>query len=105
MPIMNQGAAEPSAKSAPPSYQQILAKLTSEGWQVVTEGPSGAQLKWTRKMMTQTRIVLVLGGVCLLFYWPAAIFFIAVATFDYFVFTKERDHFLDRERPTIPGKK
>lgn len=88
-----------------PSYPEILAKLVSEKWIVVSEGPSGAQMKRPRQMMTQTKVCLIIGGVCLLFYWPIALLLIAVAAFDYFVFTKERTHFLSREAPMLPPGK
>jgi hypothetical protein len=94
-----------SAPSAPSTYPSILAALTRDKWQVVNEGSSGAQLKRPRTMMTQTKVVLTLGGVCLLFFWPIALLFIAVATFDYFVNTKERSYFLNRETPEVPPVK
>ncbi len=87
------------------SYSEILASLTADKWEVVNEGPSGAQLKRPRQMMTQTKVCLIAGGVMLLFYWPVALLLIAVATFDYFVMTKERTHFLGRENPALPPPK
>jgi hypothetical protein len=87
------------------TYPEVLAKLTADKWLVIQEGPSGAQLKRPRQMMTQTKVVLILGGVCLLLYWPLALLLIPVALLDYFVMTKERTFFLSRETPEMPPPK
>lgn len=86
------------------SYSEVLASLTADKWELVTEGPSGAQLKRPRQMMKQTKGCLIVGGVCLLLFWPLALLLIAVAAFDYFVFTKERTHFLSRDVPLLPAE-
>ncbi len=86
------------------TYAETLATLTADKWEVVQEGPSGAQLKRPRQMMTQTKVCLIVGGVCLLFFWPLALILIAIATFDYFVMTKGRTHFLSRDLPTMPAE-
>lgn len=96
---MNQGFAEPSAKSAP-SYQQIIAKVTSEGWQVVTEGPSGAQIKRPRIMRTQTKVVLFVGFLLLIAY-GAGLLFLIIGGIDY-AMTRPGAHFVSRESPTLP---
>jgi preprotein translocase subunit SecF len=84
------------------TYSETLAKLTADKWQVVNEGPSGAQLRQPKKMKTLDTIVLVLGVVCLFFAWPLGLLFIVLALLDLAFFTKERTHFLSRENPRLP---
>jgi hypothetical protein len=94
---------QPSAASSP-HYSEILAALTADKWQVVSEGPSGAQLKQPRVMLTQTKVAIVAGAVLVLFYWPVALLLLILGVIDY-VMTKERSFFLSRERPDYPPKK
>jgi hypothetical protein len=85
------------------AYSETLAKLTADGWQLVTDGPSGAQLKKPKKMRTLDSVCAVIGVVCLFFAWPLGLLLILIAILDFAFFTKERTHFLSRDLPMMPS--
>lgn len=84
------------------NYSETLARLTADKWQVVNEGPSGAQLKQPKKMKPLDTACAAIGVVCLFFAWPIGVLLIGVAVLDLVFFTKERTHFLSRDNPRLP---
>lgn len=85
----------------PLDYSATLAKLMSLGWQMVSEGPSGAQLKQPKKMMLQTKLVIIIGALCGLFTFGLSLLLVAVAVVDYAI-QKDPAHFLSRDNPQLP---
>lgn len=85
------------------TYSSILTQLTADGWVVVNESSSGAQLKLPKKMRTQTKWALGIGAVLVLVY-GLGLLVMAFALIDYAV-QKDRTHFLSREAPTLPPAK
>jgi hypothetical protein len=86
------------------NYSETLAQLTSDGWLLVTEGTSGAQLKKPKKMKTLDSVCAIAGVVFLFFFWPIGLLLILIAVLDLAFFTKERTHFLSRDFPQMPPK-
>lgn len=84
------------------TYPEMLAKLTSDGWQLVSEGPSGAQLKKPKKMKTLDSLCAIAGVVLLFFLWPLGLLLILIAVLDLLFFTKEQSHYLSRDMPLMP---
>lgn len=84
------------------NYSETLAKLLNNKWQMVSEGPSGAQLKLPKKMKTLDSICAIIGVVCLFFLWPLGLLLILIAILDFAFFTKEQTFFLSRDVPTMP---
>lgn len=84
------------------TYPTALAQLTSQGWTVVAEGDSGAQLKGPKKMRTADKVCLWLGMVGLLLYGLGLVL-ILIAVIDYALLTKPRTHFLHRTDPRLPA--
>ncbi len=82
------------------SYSEVLAELVGSKWTVVTEGPSGAQLKHPRVMRSSTKVILAIGVVGLLAAGVGIILIIA-GLIEYFA-QSERTFFLNRERPDAP---
>jgi hypothetical protein len=91
---------DPSPEDRAANYSAILSSLTENKWVVVSEGPSGAQLRHPRVMTTSTKVVLIIGVVGLLA-GGAGILFLILGAADY-AMTKEQNHFLNRENPSRP---
>lgn len=87
--------------TTPATYTEILTKLTSDKWQLVAEGPSGAQLK---KPKPTSVLPFVLGLLLLLLWWPIGILILIAAVIQYAILTKEPTYFLSRDNPHMPGE-
>lgn len=92
----------PAAPVPPPSYPEALARLLNSGWQMVSEGPSGAYRIECLHLLRLLYLRAALGVVLLFFAWPLGLLFILLAILDFAFFTKERTHFLSRDLPTMP---
>lgn len=87
---------------APLAYSDVLQKLTAAGWEVVTDGPSGAQLRGKKKMAKNDVGAAVLGAGLMLFSPALGAFLIIIAVLDFLLLTKPPMHFLSRESPELP---
>lgn len=88
--------------SSTENYPGVLRKLTGDGWAVVSEGPSGAQLRGPKKMKALDVAAMVLG-VTLAFIFPVVGFIlIGAAVLDYVFLTPRREFFLSRDKPREP---
>lgn len=76
-------------------YRFRLAQEINDGWIVVSEGPSGAQLKKPKEMRSADQIMMIIGFVGLFLYGLGTILIIA-ALLDYLFFTDEETKFLAR---------
>lgn len=94
-----------SASSTPPkvalTYESALAELQTQGWVLTNENPSGAQLRLPKKMRTADKVCIGIG-IPLLFV-GAGLLLILIGLIDYAAYTKDRDYFLRRELPAMPG--
>lgn len=81
-------------------YPGALKHLVNDGWEVVSEGPSGAQLKKPKKMKTQTKVAMLVGAV-LVFAWGIGVLVILFALIDY-AMQKDESYFLDSDNPQPP---
>ncbi len=86
-----QGAQNPEWRTM--TYRQRLEYLIAQGWEMKSEGPSGAQLVGEKKMRTLDRICLWLGILTVVFYGVGLIFII-IAMIDYAFFTERAKYFL-----------
>lgn len=85
----------PTPKSAP-DYASELSRLTSEGWVVQSDGPSGAQLIGPKKMRKADQAAAILGAALIIFFWALGLILIVAAAIDYLAFTKPPTKFLAR---------
>jgi hypothetical protein len=83
-------------------FDALLQQALQQGWIVVSDGPSGAQLSKKKTMRGADKVCLVLGIFGLLLY-GLGIILIAIAVLDYAFFTKEQTAFLSRTNP-VPVK-
>lgn len=83
-------------------YPGALKRLIENGWEMVSEGPSGAQLKKPKKMRTQTKVVLWIG-VVLLVAAGLGVLFIILALLDY-AMQKDQTYFLRSDNPQQPAE-
>lgn len=91
-----------STASGPLGYSDALAKALNRGWVMVSEGPSGAQLRKPKKMSSLDKVCLGLG-IPLLFLFGVGLILILVAVLDYAFFTKEKTAFISRDNPVLPA--
>lgn len=86
-------------RSVPPNitansrYKEQLAERIKNGWTVISEGPSGAQLVGEKKMRVLDKACLAFG---ILTFWiyGIGVFFIIIALIDYWLLTKKPTYFL-----------
>lgn len=90
-----------ATKAQPMSYDAALRQITTRGWIMVAEGPSGAQLREPKKMTGQNKACLVLGAL-LLIVWGVGLLLILLVVIQHYMLQKERNHFLSRETPRLP---
>jgi hypothetical protein len=81
------------------TYDVALQGALKSGWIMVSEGPSGAQLKKPKKMRGLDKLCLLAGVAVGLFNVIVGGFLILIAVVDYAVLTKDRTQFLSRETP------
>ena len=81
-------------------YAKLLGALVDAGWQVTSEGPSGAQLAKPKEMKLQTKVALVIGAV-LVMAWGLGLIIMFFALIDYWM-TKPATHFLSTSAPSLP---
>lgn len=82
-------------------YDTILRRLIADKWEVVSEGPSGDQLRGVKKM-TSTGKGAMLVGTVLVFAYGIGIIVIAFALIDH-AMQKAPTHFLQRSNPVFPA--
>jgi hypothetical protein len=91
-PIYNPDASDEAAGA----LQQQISDLVSRRWEVISDGPSGVQLRAPKKLKLIDLICLIVGVPALiLFHWIGLVP-IALGLIDYFVFTKVETKFLPR---------
>ena len=76
--------------------------MTASGWEMVSEGTSGAQMKKAKEMSTAAKICIGVG-IPGLFLAGLGIILILAGVLEY-ALSKEPTHFLSRTNPTYPTK-
>ena len=89
--VFNPDASEEAAVA----LQQQVAELVSQRWEVISDGPSGVQLRAPKKIKLIDLICLIIGFLTIVFYGLGLIL-IGLGLIDYFVFTKVETKFLPR---------
>ena len=84
-----------ASEEAAEEMQQQIAKLVSQRWEVISDGPTGVQLRAPRKMKVLDVLCLVIGLPMIVFYGLGLIL-IGLGLIDHFVFTKSEMKFLPR---------
>ena len=75
--------------------QQQIAKLISQRWEVISDGPTGVQLRAPRKMKKLDLLCIVLG-LPMVFFYGLGLILIGLGLLDYFLFTESEMKFLPR---------
>jgi hypothetical protein len=75
-------------ESAEERYSRQFKEALAQGWVVLSEGPSGAQMELPKKMKTQTKVALVIGLILILL-WGFGFLVIIAALIDYAMQKKE----------------
>ena len=96
-PMPAAAAADPDAAT---NLQAQVAGLVAEHWEVISDGPSGVQLRAPRKLRPLGLLALGLGLACFglgfltVMAYGFGLILIALALLDYYVFTKRETKFL-----------
>jgi hypothetical protein len=83
-----------ASESTDERYTRQLKGALAEGWIMLSEGPSGAQLELPKRMKTQTKVALVVGFF-LLFLWGLGAIVMIAALIDY-AMQKKQTKFVSR---------
>jgi hypothetical protein len=75
-------------------YTRELKAAVSDGWIMLSEGPSGAQMELPKTMRTQTKVGLV-AGFLLLFVYGVGVIVLIAAVIDYAI-QKKNTRFISR---------
>jgi hypothetical protein len=82
-------------EGAEEKYTRQLKGALAEGWIMLSEGPSGAQLELPKKMKTQTKVALVVGFFLLFLFWGLGAIVMIAALIDY-AMQKKQTKFISR---------
>jgi hypothetical protein len=83
------------SESTEERYTHQLKGALAEGWIMLSEGPSGAQLELPKKMKTQTKVALVVGFLLVFLFWWLGLIVIGAALIDY-AMQKKQTKFISR---------
>jgi len=84
-----------ASEEAAEEMRQQIAKLVSQGWAVVSDGPTGVQLRAPKKMKKLDLLCIVLG-LPMVFFYGLGLILIGLGLLDYFLFTQTETKFLPR---------
>lgn len=90
-PVFNPDA----GKEAADAFQLQIAGLVARRWEVISDGPTGVQLRAPKKMKVIDMICLVVGLPAVVFHGLGVVL-IGLGLIDYFIFTKAEKKFLPR---------
>lgn len=79
----------------PTSFNGRLSHALETGWIVISDGPSGAQLKIPKRMSRGQRQGIV-AGVVLLILFGIGLIFILISILNFTYFTDEKTQFIPR---------
>jgi hypothetical protein len=86
----------PDAKEeAAAAYQAEIAKWVDARWEVVSDGPTGVQLRGPRKLKVIDLICFIVGLPAIVF-WGLGLILIGLGLIDHFVLTQRATKFLPR---------
>lgn len=97
-PMFNPDASDEAAGA----LQHQIAELVNLRWEVISDGPSGVQLRAPKKIKVIDLVCLVIGAVCMIVGLPNLVFYglgvilVGLGLIDYFIFTKPQMKFLPR---------
>jgi len=77
------------------NFDSELRSFVDKGWEIVSDGPSGVQLKAPKAMTGMDKACCVFGFLTLIF-WGIGLIFILIAVLDYAFFSKQETKFLPR---------
>jgi hypothetical protein len=84
-----------ASQEAALEMQQQIAKLISQRWEVISDGPTGVQLRAPKKMKKLDLLCIVLG-LPMVFFYGLGLILIGLGLLDYFLFTESEMKFLPR---------
>jgi hypothetical protein len=87
--------------SSATTYDAVLQGALAKGWIVLSEGPSGAQLKRPKEMKALDKWCIGLG-VPLILLFGVGFILVAFGLIDYALFTKDKTFFVGRISPASP---
>ena len=76
-------------------FNSHLQGYLDDGYEIISDGPSGVQLRGPKVMKTQTKVALVIGAVLVLA-WGLGLIIVLFALIDY-AMTKQPTAFLRRD--------
>jgi hypothetical protein len=82
-------------QEAAEALQHQIAELVTQRWEVISDGPSGVQLRAPKKIKVIDLICLIIGLPMIVFYGLGLIL-VGLGLVDYYVFTKQETKFLPR---------
>ena len=82
-------------EGAEEKYTRQLKGALAEGWIMLSEGPSGAQLELPKKMRTQTKVAVVVGFLLVFLFWWLGLIVVGASLIDY-AMQKKQTKFLSR---------
>jgi len=84
-----------ASEEAAVAYQAEIAQLVEARWVVISDGPTGVQLRAPRKMKIIDLICLIVGLPMIVF-WGLGLILIGLGLIDHFVLTQPETKFLPR---------
>ncbi len=84
-----------ASQEAADAFQQQIAELVRENWEVISDGPTGVQLRAPKRLKVIDLICFIVGLPMIVFYGLGLIL-LGLGLIDYFILTKQETRFLAR---------
>ena len=84
-----------ASQEAAGALQQQITELVGQNWEVISDGPSGVQLRAPKRIKIIDLLCFIIGLPMIVFYGLGLIL-IGLALVDHFIFTKAETKFLPR---------
>jgi hypothetical protein len=84
-----------ASQEAAGAYQQQIADLVAQNWEVISDGPTGVQLRAPKKVKVIDLLCFIVGLPTIVF-WGVGLILIGLGLIDHFVLTKTEMKFLPR---------
>lgn len=82
-------------QEAAEAFQRQIAELVRTNWEVISDGPTGVQLRAPKKIKVIDLICLIIG-LPMIVYYGLGLILVGLGLVDHYVFTKQETKFLAR---------
>lgn len=84
-----------ASQEAADKFQEQIAELVHANWEVISDGPTGVQLRAPKRLKVIDLVCFIIG-LPMIYFWGLGLILIGLGLIDHFVLTKQETRFLAR---------